>query len=631
MNTPLRPAQLAVYIWAGLLVIVTSLLPVNGTWTIDDGIKRLAAENATGVWAERLPDGPVRASLPNSALYAPFKAPFMERVEQGFAPGFSPSTRGFFKLIRAGGLAVWKFAPPLFAIALALLLARAGFVWAFLLLPLTFYGLVPWEHTVSWLLLWPALALLFLRQPSGTTASALAFSGMALALATLLRPETGILALLFVLWLLFRRRWREAVPLTVGGLSGTLVLLAAHALSSRQTVLLQLQLNFGAHPDSTAAPSWLLDRGLAIYRLLVAMDSYTGPSLLLFLLFVLAVLLLYRAQRQQKKALLGLGIGLLVAWCALWSWRLWTQPLPIITLLGQNSLFACLPWMAASFLPPYRGRPLFILAVAALTIALLAAPVWQGAHWGPRVLLFALPLFLLDLHQSGRARGWLFVTVLSLSAVQTVNSAALVAVRRIETATRITRAESRLGSLVICANQHQCADLAPLWPGREFFTTSSPAELRSLLIDLRAARVDTAWLHLDAADSLYVSAFPNAKPVWPYRMTVFQAQTTFRSVWRIYELVINRGDSLWAPILEAEAGRRMLSGNTADALALQQEAVALVPGFAQGHHNLALLLAGLGRTEEARAEVRRALEINPGLAAARRLEELLSTPPPAAP
>ena len=79
-------------------------------------------------------------------------------------------------------------------------------------------------------------------------------------------------------------------------------------------------------------------------------------------------------------------------------------------------------------------------------------------------------------------------------------------------------------------------------------------------------------------------------------------------------------------LLEAEAGKTALAGRAEEALRLQQEAVALAPLSAPGHHNLALLLAGLGRAEEARAEVRRALEINPELAAARRLEELLAAP-----
>jgi tetratricopeptide (TPR) repeat protein len=108
-------------------------------------------------------------------------------------------------------------------------------------------------------------------------------------------------------------------------------------------------------------------------------------------------------------------------------------------------------------------------------------------------------------------------------------------------------------------------------------------------------------------------------------MTVFTARAPFRSVWRIYELVMNRTDTLWAPLLEAEAGRRLLQKLPAAALPLQRDAVALTPLSAQSHHNLALILAALGQTSEARAEVRRALELNPALDASRCLEEMLTS------
>ena len=443
--------------------------------------------------------------------------------------------------------------------------------------------------------------------------------------------ETGILALLLVLCLLWQRRGRAALLLAAGGVLSAFVLVAVHALTARESALVQLRLNFGANPEALVASGLLLSRLLAFYRMLVTMDLFIGPSLLLFGLFALGVLVLHRAAREQKKPLRGLGMALLILWCALETGRLWSSPLPLLALIGQNSLFACLPWMAVLFLPPWRGRSLFVLGLLALALGILATPVWQGVHWGPRLLLFALPLFVIDLYQSGRARGWLFATLLALTAVQTVNSAALVTVRRLETARRNTQAEQRLGTVVVCRNQHQCADLAPLWPGREFFTAADPNALRRLLIDFRATRRDTVWLHLDAGDSLYVATFPAGKPVWPHRMTLYEAHVPYRSVWRIYELVMNRGDTLWAPLLEAEAGSEMLAGRGEKALSLQREAVALTPASAQSHHNLALILAGLGRTEEARAEVERALMINPDLTAARRLEELLSAPPATAP
>jgi len=48
-------------LWTAALIVLALVLPPRGAWTIDDGVKRIAAEIAAGSWYEFLSDGAVRA------------------------------------------------------------------------------------------------------------------------------------------------------------------------------------------------------------------------------------------------------------------------------------------------------------------------------------------------------------------------------------------------------------------------------------------------------------------------------------------------------------------------------------------------------------------------------------------
>lgn len=620
--------------WALALIVAAILLPAHGSWTIDDSVKCIAARQGTGTWAEYLVDGPIRSRLSEPDAFPPLKPPFASRISGDFSLGFSPWTRVFFKLIAFGGSLSWRLAPALVAIALSVLLARAGLRWAFLLLPLTFYGLVPWEHALSWLLLWPAVWIAAgkaenrkQKAESGTWSPV---SGVLLSLALLLRPETIILAVTLIAYLLWRKSVRKAIAIFIGVALGLGAMLFWHSMTSAQPAFAQIGLNL-LGLSARGLGGWLVSRPGAVYGLLLRMDLVPWLSLLLILGFVAGVALLLYARRRKSKTALGLALGILALWVAIYQTRLWSAGLPPLVLIGSNSLFTCLPWAALLLLPPYRNRPAFLLAAVAVVVTILTVPIWEGVHWGPRMLLFTAPILLLDLYQSGRARGTAFQVLLILTAAQTLSSAALVYARSTEMADRFRFGTPRLGTPIICPTMSQCADLAPLWADHEFFTAASPRELRQLLIEMRFAKVDTVWLHLTARDSLYVQAFPDAKPVWPHEMTVFRAGTLYKTQWRIYELVMNRSDSLWAQILETEAGRLMTNSQPESALRLEREAVAVAPGSAPVHNNLALILAALGDTSQARDEASIALQLNPDLREPRRILEMLHSPIAGAP
>jgi tetratricopeptide (TPR) repeat protein len=263
--------------------------------------------------------------------------------------------------------------------------------------------------------------------------------------------------------------------------------------------------------------------------------------------------------------------------------------------------------------------------VLAIVLAILLMPISQGVHFGPRLLLFAVPLLVIAVYQSGRMKGAAWYALVALKAVQVLGGSLLVYARANEMDQRLKLAEPRLGSIVACATASQCADLAPLWDEREFFVASSPRELKQFLIEMRAQEIDTVWLHLDAFDSMYVLAFPGTQPlVRPYRMTVIQATGLYTTWWRIYELVLNRKDPQWGAVLEEEAGYLVGDGRMESALNLQIQATELQPDSARSHSNLAVLYSHLGQREEAEREARLAIELNPNLQEPRRLLEILT-------
>jgi hypothetical protein len=199
-------------LWAVALVITAIAMP-TGPWTIDDSIKRIAAENA-----ERFPplvvvDGPVRSGLQDQGSYAPLAEPFARRVNGGFALGFSPLTRLLFDLWYLGGEWLAKLIPLMIGLLLWWVLSRCGIEYGFLLLPLTFYSLVPWEHVLSWLLSCGACWLVLMR-PDESRREVYLLSGLGLAFAAALRPETLLLAGGLIVYLFIRKQTAPATVLT---------------------------------------------------------------------------------------------------------------------------------------------------------------------------------------------------------------------------------------------------------------------------------------------------------------------------------------------------------------------------------------------------------------------------------
>ncbi len=113
--------------------------------------------------------------------------------------------------------------------------------------------------------------------------------------------------------------------------------------------------------------------------------------------------------------------------------------------------------------------------------------------------------------------------------------------------------------------------------------------------------------------------FPNNRPVWPHQMSLINCGTLYRSQWQSYKIVMNRADTEWIPLLEQSAGRAMEAGDLKRALFLQDDVLRLNPKRATAYSNMALILARMGKTIEAKRAVKNALGLDSTLTQAQDL------------
>lgn len=600
-----------------MLVIAFVTLP--GTWTIDDAIKGIAATKGEGIWGSPIPNGELRHALPDETAFPVLVPPFAESIDSGVNPGFSPYARAWAGVESLFSRKVFIYLSVLIAIGAGWLLYYWGLEWGFLFLPLTFYGLVPWEHGFALLLSLPAVILAYQRERGSP--GIVAVSAVLLAFAIALRIEHGILALLILIALVLQRRMRETLAYAGALLIGLGVLME---LPGRADFFRQSSLNHGlaAWQDTSG---YLSTRWQAIYDTLFAVGP--NPLLSVTMLVVLAVSLWLLNRTTNSKVLSVLGWSGVVLFTGVALRVIWGAPSPMMSLLTCGSLFFALPWVMLLVISKNAWKTkAMAYAIAALVLGVMLIPISTGVHWGPRLLLFAGPLLLIAFYQANLARERAFAAVVVLSLIQTASSATLVHARYVESSQHITRIAPHAGSPMITTTRAQAIDLYPLWQEHEFFTASTPDELRRLLVQFYMQKQDSAWLHLEVTDSLFIQTFPQNKPVWPHRMSVVNCGGLWRTQWRLYQLVMNRADPEWIPLLETEAVRAMRAGDNRRALFLQENALVLNPARAESHSNLALLLARLNKHEEAQRAVGRALELDSTLASARELARQLGLP-----
>ncbi len=623
------------WVWALALVVLALTMPRNGVWTIDDGIKFIGARDTLSGWHVTLSDGPFRVALRESAAYPPFHPPFAIREDGRLRLGFSPWVMALFGWAAQRDLGLLALLPALGSLLVWLFMRR----WrgnneeVIFLLPLTFYGVVLWEHSIA--LSAEVAALILLLRGRRATLPSISLAALLLAFSALLRPEAALVVPVVFIWLWRRDGVGRAFPLL---LSVGLVVIGYLVTRSDGGSIIptQLLLNFrfsASAPNSFAEA--LLERGSSFWTFFLSMDDNVWISLGLLLLLSGGGLLIFLGEKRRARYLGLLGIVALILWIATVQFRLWTHPLPPVALLYRNSLLYAFPWIL--FLPFCRtedGRPFLWAALSLALVIFLAAPVSRGVHWGPRLLLPGLPL-LVFAYASEKERitrqRWLWSSLVILTVLQTLSSAALVYGRKVETAERVEYLRDRVRTPLVVPTQSQVADLAPLFGNVEMFTAPTPSSLRRFIADARRTGAHNFWLLVPHSKEEEPMKKLMDVPMRLREEHVFETGLLWKTTWWLGEYA-DIGDSAdWGKFYDELARREIASGRLERALPEHKSATSFAPTSADYHYNYAVTLGRLGHLAEASDELHKAIEADSLHQEASELLRRIRATPPSSP
>ncbi len=374
------------------------VLPKRAFWVRDCGNKFLGMQSACS-----LPD-PGKSVDPEHEFY-PIPEPFSyeqngERHSQ-YPPYFSILCKPWFETFSFGGLLVLPF---VFGIATSFLALWIGgriypfrhpallAIVLFFATPLTFYHFVFWEHTLSVFLCLAATAFIL----CGDGRSSFFFlAGAVLGTGLFFREESFLYFLSLLLACAMDRNKRAKSVWLFFGFFGLACL------------WLGVQSSFGIGPlqhffQQTPFSSWSLKRIEVLANLVFGSgDDFwmRGLGILLFLGMVSGIFRKSQVQEAAQEVLQGLGIfGILVY--AGWLW--WSPEKSVAHLLHFNGMLLVFPLVLILFLrreEEKSSQENFLLRVSLGFCAWvgLTCP-WitsLGVHWGPRVLLPAVPVLAL--------------------------------------------------------------------------------------------------------------------------------------------------------------------------------------------------------------------------------------------
>ncbi len=415
-------------------VVAIAASPGDAYWINDCGSKALVARRLveTG-FREAAFDYP-GATLDPSGRWFPIPPPFAMPRGRAFVSTYPPAypalaalgfaamgprgLRAPAALGAAAGVALFAWwsapvlgAPAAFAAATSLGLAT----------PLFFYAVTVWEHSLTLALTLGAWVLL-----SRERAARWVLAGALLGLACWLREELVLMGLAVVGVALARR---QPLRLPSAFCAGVAVPVAALLLFNSAFYGNALGGHVAATLGSSSAASAFAahagaDRTAAVPGLLGGFGHDAGERLAFALLGVGLPLAGAIAPRRLRNGRV-LGPGLAAAGLAAWglaACRMLGTSAPLQELVLHNGLLLQWPMLALAglgarrFLEDPRCDPLRTAALAGALFAALAVAAGvllpsgfgvqsgAGVHWGPRVLIPALPAFVLFAWLAGLGR-----------------------------------------------------------------------------------------------------------------------------------------------------------------------------------------------------------------------------------
>jgi hypothetical protein len=495
---------------AALYLIVLLLIPHNGFWTLDNGLKYLAIRS-------QIPDPfqSLNISIPDRQIdpwneATPLIPPFIHREDGRIIPVFPPIFIALCSLLWSlAGEWTLLWIPWIAALGVLLICCR-GFssdqqqssITILTLMtvasPLLFYALTLWEHTLAMLCVIGGVALTMGDRESSSLWRWF-FAGILLGLSGIFRLEGWIVALS---WTIVTFRYRNRVQWTL--LVVGLVLTAGFWVASNfwwTGSLLPLQFmenlkTYGASGGHSGITGWMISRGGTAANLLFSANPNVSITILLnaALIVGIAVLLISRRPTITK---IGVGVvmGAYLAFLVL-EWRL---AHPVASTLFTGGLLWCCPWVIFA-IPIMRPSPavrrLLIASLLSIVIIILITPISHGIHFGPRILLTVIPLLAVAVAQvrfPAERQHYFQITAIVLLCLTIVHQGygiTVLARQKSWNAELASRTEKLKDKIIVTDLWWVPADMARTWDKHSYFFVPQGDVLEDLLFHMKINNVD---------------------------------------------------------------------------------------------------------------------------------------------
>jgi hypothetical protein len=391
---------------ACLLAIL--LAPNDSVWTVDCGAKALLAEQFLATGFDRLafeyPAAPYDPDGRAFPIPAPFAVPVGDVFVSQYPPAYPATAAPFLALLGPAGLRI----PAALGVAACAFLfafwtapvfgerrAIAGGLALAVATPLFFYGVTIWEHSITVAL--PLAAVVALSRRGA--ARALLAGGLAGAACWYREELILMLPALALACAMSERSWREIAALALGAaVPGAALATFNNALYGHP---LGVHVSYNVHA-SPPASQILRDVGALLSG--YGADATEGALLAAAALGALALgALVVRDDRRHTLAISVAAVLGLAAW-ARGAGAIAGAAIPLVELTRFNGFAIQLPLFCLAGVGFARLRrtpelaPLRLGILAGLGFLAFALPFRvafsdfsSGGHWGPRMLLPAVP------------------------------------------------------------------------------------------------------------------------------------------------------------------------------------------------------------------------------------------------
>ncbi|KPL06575.1 hypothetical protein AMJ86_08100 [bacterium SM23_57] len=510
-----------------LYLVLTLIIPRDGFWTIDNGLKYLAIHEQVPHPLQSLNITIHDSQIDPWNEAAPLIPPFVHRQHDRLIPVFPPLFIALCALCwKVAGSWILSWIPWLAGVV------TLGILWFgyrhgreapnlnYVILlglasPLAFYSLTLWEHSMSLLFLAMGIALTIHYAPSSLGRWFL--GGLLLGIAGMFRLEGWIIA---TAWIIVSFHYQHRVrwtALVLGVILASFLWIASNFLWTGSFIPLQFSENvmvYGTSGGHFSIVEWGASRLQTLVNLLITAHRQSDVTIMLSASVVIAIILMMTG---RKSLFSSVGLIVIAAAYLVFLFFEYSANLPINATAFSGGLMWCCPWVVLACFTSKKDKlsnRILLAALIATVIIIAVTPISRGVHFGPRILLGVIFLLVLLVSR--------ILTQITLSKFQTVfvwiiviltivhqgRGIDLLARQKSQNVDFVTKV-SQLKERIILTNMWWLpSDLARTWDTHSFFCVSRQDVVQNLLLYMKLSGVNRFAYCYESNQSLANTGFP---------------------------------------------------------------------------------------------------------------------------